>query len=64
MKIRISEHVDTQSPSIDDGQKVYRLLAPEFQKGNPEELNIEGVESILTPFPHNSIGRLLNWSPK
>ena len=59
MKIRISEHVGTQCVSIDDGQKVYRLLAPEFQKGNPVELNFEGVESILTPFLHNSIGRLL-----
>jgi hypothetical protein len=59
MKIRISEHVGTQCASIDDGQKVYRLLAPEFQKGNPVELNFEGVESILTPFLHNSIGRLL-----
>ena len=35
------------------------MLAPEFQKGNPVELNFEGVESILTPFLHNSIGMLL-----
>ncbi len=60
MKIRISEHVGTHCASIDDGQKVYRLLAPEFQKGNPVELNFEGIDSILTPFLHNSIGRLLS----
>ena len=60
MKIRMSEHVGSHCASIDDGQKVYRLLAPEFQKGNPVELNFEGVESILTPFLHNSIGRLLS----
>ena len=60
MKIRMSEHVGTQCASIDDGRKVYSLLAPEFRKGNPVELNFEGVESILTPFLHNSIGRLLS----
>ena len=64
MKIRISEHVGTHCASIDDGQKVYRLLAPEFQKGNSVELNFEGVESILTPFLHNSIGRLLSENEK
>jgi len=60
MKIRMSEQVGNQCASIDDGQKVYSLLAPEFRKGNPVELNFEGVESILTPFLHNSIGRLLS----
>ena len=60
MKIRMSEQVGNQCASIDDGRKVYSLLAPEFRKGNPVELNFEGVESILTPFLHNSIGRLLS----
>ena len=59
MKIKILEHVGTQCASIDDGQNVYRMLAPEFHKGNLVELNFEGVESILTPFLHNSVGRLL-----
>lgn len=60
MRIRLSEVVGAQCASIDDGQKVYRLLAPEFQKGNPVELDFEGVQSILTPFLHNCIGRLLD----
>jgi hypothetical protein len=64
MKIIISEHVGAHCASIDDGQKVYSLMAPEFQRGNPVELNFEGVESILTPFLHNSIGRLLSDNKK
>jgi hypothetical protein len=60
MKIRLSEHVGAHCASIDDGQKVYSMLAPEFQKGNPVELDFEEVQSILTPFLHNCIGRLLS----
>ncbi len=60
MKIRLSEHVGSHCASIDDGQKVYSMLAPEFQKGNPVALDFEEVQSILTPFLHNCIGKLLN----
>lgn len=60
MKIRLAEHIGANCASIDDGQKVYRILAPEFQQGNPVELDFDKVQSILTPFLHNCIGRLLN----
>ncbi len=60
MKIRLSEHVGVHCASIDDGQKVYSMLAPEFRKGNPVELDFEEVRSILIPFLHNCIGKLLN----
>jgi len=60
MKIKLVEHVGAHCASIDDGQKVYSMLAPEFQKGNPVELDFEEVQSILTPFLHNCIGRLLS----
>jgi hypothetical protein len=60
MKIRISEHVGTHCASIDDGQKLYYIIAPLFQKGEPVELDFGEVQSILTPFLHNSIGRLLS----
>ncbi len=59
MKINLSEHVGTHCTSIDDGQKVYQLLAVEFKKGNPVQLDFQGVEAILTPFLHNCIGKLL-----
>ena len=39
MKIRLSEHVGTHCASIDDGQKVYNLLASEFKKGNSVEFD-------------------------
>lgn len=60
MKIKLSELVGAQCASIDDGQKVYSLLAPEFKEGNSVELDFQEVKSVLTPFLHNCIGRLLN----
>ncbi len=60
MKIRLSEHVGTHCASIDDGQKVYNLLASEFKKGNSVELDFQEVQSVLTPFLHNCIGKLLH----
>ena len=60
MKIRLSEHVGPHCTSIDDGQKVYQMLAAEFKQRKSVELDFQGVESILTPFLHNCIGRLLN----
>jgi hypothetical protein len=60
MKIRLSEHVGTECTSIDDGQILYSLLAPELKEGKSVELDFQEVTSVLTPFLHNSIGRLLN----
>jgi hypothetical protein len=60
MQLRLLESVGPQCASIDDGQKVYAFLAPEFKEGNTVELDFEGVESILTPFLHNCIGKLLD----
>ncbi len=60
MKIKLAEHVGTHCASIDDGQKVYHLLAAEFKKGNAVTLDFQGVQSILTPFLHHCIGKLLD----
>ena len=60
MKISILEYVGKHCASIDDGQKLYYILAPEFQKGKSVELDFQGVQSILTPFLHNCIGKLLS----
>jgi hypothetical protein len=59
MKIKLLECVGAQCSSIDDGQKVYFLLVPEFKEGRSVELDFQGVKSVLTPFLHNCIGRLL-----
>ena len=64
MKIKISEHVGTHCSSIDDGQKVYQMLAPVFKEGSSVELDFQNVKSILTPFLHNCIGRLLDFYQK
>ena len=59
MKIKLAEIIGVNCSSVDDGNKLFCSVEPEFKKGNPVELDFEGVQSILTPFLHNSIGRLL-----
>ncbi|MZG29427.1 MAG: DUF4325 domain-containing protein [Nitrospinae bacterium] len=59
MKIKLAEYIGVSCSSVDDGNKLYCCVEPEFKKGNPVELDFEGLQSILTPFLHNSIGRLL-----
>jgi len=64
MKIKISEYVGIHCSSIDDGQRVYQMLAPEFKNGSSVELDFKNVKSILTPFLHNCIGKLLDYYQK
>lgn len=59
MKIVLSEVVGAQCASLDDGQKLYSLLAPAFKEGDPVELDFSKIQSVLTPFLHNCVGRLL-----
>lgn len=59
MKIILANSVSTNCSSIDDGQILYQMIFPEFKESRSVELDFQGVKSILTPFLHNSIGKLL-----
>ena len=64
MNIKLSSFISTQCASIDDGQVFFKQVYPEIKEGRSVKVNFEGVELILTPFLHHSIGRLLEYFGK
>ena len=64
MKINLANTIGVNCSSIDDGQEFYNLISPEFKDGKSIEVDFKGVKVILTPFLHNSIGKLLNFYGK
>jgi hypothetical protein len=59
MKINLVDAVSENCFSIDDGQTLFDLVFPELKEGRSVEIDFNGVKSVLTPFLHSSIGKLL-----
>ena len=64
MKISLVSTIGIHCSSIDDGQEFFNRIYPELKKGRSVEVDFNRVESILTPFLRNSIGRLLDYLGK
>ena len=64
MKIKLVNTIGVHCSSIDDGQEFFNQIYPEFKEGRSVEVDFTEVESILTPFLRNSIGRLLDYLGK
>ena len=64
MKINLVESIGVNCSSIDDGGEVFNRVYPELAEKRSVEIDFKGVECILTPFLHNSIGKLLNYFAK
>lgn len=64
MKINLADTIGINCSSIDDGQKFFNHIYPELKEGRSVEVDFKGVESILTPFLRNSIGKLLDYLGK
>jgi len=64
MKIKLVSIIGVHCSSIDDGQEFFNQIYPEFKEGRSVEVDFKGIESILTPFLRNSIGRLLDFLGK
>ena len=64
MKINLASFISAQCASVDDGQVFFKQVYPEIKEGRSVKVNFEGVELILTPFLHHSIGRLLEYFGK
>jgi peroxiredoxin family protein len=60
MRIELFKLVGETVSSIDDGEKLYKLLHPELKKGDSVDLDFGGVKQIFTPFLNSSFGRLLD----
>ena len=59
MNIKLVSFISAKCASIDDGQIFFKQVYPEIKEGRSVKIDFEGVELILTPFLHHSIGRLL-----
>ena len=64
MKINLVDSIGVNCSSIDDGREFFNLVYPELKEKKSVEVDFTGVKSILTPFLHNSIGKLLNFFAK
>ena len=64
MKINLASFISVQCASVDDGQVFFKKVYPEIKEGRSVKIDFEGVELILTPFLHHSIGRLLEYFGK
>ena len=59
MKINLVDAVSENCFSIDDGQILFDLIFPELKERRSVEIDFNGVKSVLTPFLHSSIGKLM-----
>ncbi|MEK9628037.1 MAG: STAS-like domain-containing protein [Nitrospinota bacterium] len=64
MRIKLVSTIGVNCSSIDDGREFFEQIYPELKEGRSVEVDFEGVESVLTPFLHNSIGKLLDYLGK
>ncbi len=64
MKIKLADSIGVNCSSIDDGQVLFDKVYPELKERRSVEIDFTGVNSILTPFLRNSIGRMLDFLGK
>ncbi len=58
-RIYLAKKIGEQLESIDDGNQLHALLQERLQKHTSVELDFTGVQTILIPFMHASLGKLL-----
>ena len=63
MKLTILDLIGANCVSYTDGLKVYDLIHPELQRGQPVELDFSNVRVIVSLFLNAAIGRLLEDIP-
>ncbi len=61
LKIKLLETVGSRCLSIDQGESVFRILQPALKNRERVELDFAGVETLLTPFLHAAIGKLIDF---
>lgn len=59
MRIRLIETIGPECVSLDQGEKVYRLLLGELNKKKTVEMDFQGIETLFSPFLMGCLGKLL-----
>lgn len=55
----VEKIVGESCTSIDDGEKIFKLIEPELIKGSTVEVDFKNIILVLTPFLNASFGKLL-----
>ena len=59
MRILLQEIIGPDCVSLDQGERVYRLLWEELKERRTVEVDFQGVETLFSPFLMGSWGKLL-----
>jgi hypothetical protein len=59
MRVKISEFTGPNAMTLEQGDKVFEVIEPVIAKGEPVELDFEGVTHVMPPFLNAAIGRLI-----
>jgi hypothetical protein len=59
MRVQLIETIGPECVSLDQGEKVYRLLLGELKEQRTVEVDFQGVETLFSPFLMGCMGKLL-----
>jgi hypothetical protein len=59
MRVVVREVVNEPGNPFEEGQKVHDLISPALARGEPVELDFEGVRFLDVPFLNAAVGQLL-----
>lgn len=59
MRLKLSETTGSECVSLDQGEKLYRLVLEDLKAKKAVELDFQGVETLFSPFLMGSLGKLL-----
>ena len=59
MRVQLIETIGSECISLDQGEKVYRLLFGELKEKKSVEVDFQGVQTLFSPFLMGSFGKLL-----
>ncbi len=59
MRIQLIGTIGPECVSLDQGEKVYRLLLGELKERKTVEVDFQGVQTLFSPFLMGCLGKLL-----
>ena len=59
MRVQLIETIGPECVSLDQGEKIYKLLLGELKAKNNVEVDFKGVQTLFSPFLMGSMGKLL-----
>ena len=59
MRVQLIDKVGSECVSLDQGERVYRLLFEELKNKRSVAVDFKGVQTLFSPFLMGSMGKLL-----